>query len=609
MSKPYHHNSEFSIPPDDFSIRREHDFVPAFECPPEPIPPEEYAAPAPEILEPGSFVSEQRGGFSGKKLKKLLIALAAAASIFVFFRPLGLLNEPASAAVPHTDGNGSIVNVQFDPALSIHYALLDGNTVRYSYTAISNRQESDPDALPWKCPISVAAEVTDEQGNTAVPENDPDVWDRPREQAEYKIDASGLSSDMWLTLIATCDLDGEVKTAKEKIAVTPLPPAPEIVTQLTAAAAETDAGALEYTIDYSAGFTPDPSDTNDYDFTVLSFGIKWYNDAGEYRGGRIAGGDTDDAYLPLDMFRNGSGWAFTYSGPADLSGPDDATQFTVELKVQDQKTRIPFTIESEKAPIPGAEHREPVLPVADIVAFSFYSEMYGGITFSDMDDATAVALEIWDPNLETLEERRDITEEAVNDLCYSTGFFTTDLLFENHEEYYGQEDVPFPMSVEFRVVIEYGDGLTTTYTAMTREELNMFDAKYIPENDPWAGDEAGSIYCMTLPSVEYPDTEVVIDQQEKVTGPGIISISAEMDGVTVDPSYITINSSRRHVTFYGGVDDGKEADVVYRDILVRKPADLPDNEGHTAVLYITHYLESYDMVYTSSLKFDLKDHT
>ncbi len=608
MNKPYHYRSEFSIPPEEYPVRREYDAAPPYEIPIAAEVPDEHAGLSPEIMKPGEFVAEQRGEAAPKRLKKLIFAISAAAALLVLFRPLGLLGGPASPAAPRTDVEGMPVYQENDSLVSIFYALLDGNTVRYSYAAYPGRQKSDPGSLLWQYPVSVSACVADEQGSTTVPDKDPDVWDRPRDPVEYEIDVSGLNGDMILTLTAACDLDGDVRTSVAKLPVIPLPPAPEITTRLTAAAEETDAGTVEYTIDFIAGFTPDPADRNDYDFFYLSFGIKWYNDAGEYRGGRIATSDTDDAYLPLDMYREGDGWAFTYNGPADLSGPGDATQFAVELKVQDQRTRIPFTIETKKTPIPGVNQREPVLPVAEIIAFSFYSEMYGGISFSDMEDATAVTLEIWDPNLETLEESRDITEEALNDLKYSTGFFTTDLLYENHKEYYGQSDVSFPMSVEFRVVIEYGGGLTTTYIAATREELNMFDAKYIPVDDRWAREEAGSIYFMTIPSVEYPNTEIVFDQPDKVSGPGLISISAEVDGIPVDHSRITVNSSESHVTFYGGVDDGKEADVVYREILIRKPDEIPDNEGYTAVLSITHYLESYDTVYTSTLKLDLKSH-
>lgn len=608
MCMSSHDKSEFSFPPEDYPVRREYDFVPAFECPPEPKPPNEHAAPAQEITAPGSFVSEKRGERSQKKLRRLLLALTAAASVFVFSRPMGLLSGLTSAAVvQQTAAEGSIVSVQFDPSLSIHYAVLDGGTVRYSYTAAPNSQGSGPDLLPWEHPVSVTAEVTDELGNSAVPDHGPDVWDRPGNEAEHEIDASGLAGGMVLTLTAECDIDGDVRTVRERLAVAPLPPAPEITTRLSAAAEENGGDPPAYTIDFSARFTPDPSDVGEYDFFVLSSGVKWYGETGEYLGSRIASGGTEEGFLLSDMYRDGVSWVFTYSGPADLGAAEGAAQFTVELKLQDRKTRIPFTIETEKTPVPGTQHSSPVLPAADIVAYSFYSEMYGGISFSGMDDVTAVTLEIRDPDLDTVEERRDITEEAVNDLYYSTGFFTTDLLYENHEEYYSREDVPFPMRVEFRVVIEYGDGRTATASALTREELNMFEAEYIPENDPWAEDMAGSIYFTTMPSVGYPDTEIVIGQPEKVTGPGIISISAEVDGAPLDLSDITISSSRRHATFYGGADDGKEADVVYREVLIRKPADMPDNEGHTAVLSVTHYLESCDMVYTSSFRFDLKD--
>ena len=604
MNKPYLYKSEFSIPPDDHPVSREHDEVPAYRIPDIPAPPEEFAEPAPEFLPPGTFVSEQRDVPSrARKLKKLLLALTSAAAVFLFLRPIGLLSSPVSASPQGTAAEGSAVSTQSDLSLDIFYALLDGNTVRYSYAPALGRQESDPDSLLWKYPVSVAAEVSDEQGGTAVPAHDPDVWDRPRDSAEYEIDASGLSGDMVLTLTAACDTDGDVRTLEKKLRVIPMPPEPEITTELSAAAAGEDA---PYTIEYSARFTPDPSDTNSYDLTVTSFGINWYDEAGEYRGGRLGTGGAEEEFSLSDTYRDGDSWVFTYSGPADLPDSDGITQFSVVLKLQDQKTRIPFTIETELTPIPGLAGRESVLPVAEIVAFSFYSEMYGGISFSDMEDATSVILEIVDPNLETVEQRLDITEEALNDLYYSIGSFTTDLLYENHEDYYSQDDVPFPMSVEFRVVIEYGDGQTTSYSAMTREELNMFEASYIPENDRWAGEEAGSIYFTTLPSVEYPDTEIVFGQPEKVTGPGIISISAEFDGVPVDPSLITVNSSERHAIFYGGVDDGKEADVVYREVVIRKPSEIPDNDGRTAVLYITHYLASYDMVTTSEFRFELR---
>ena len=618
MSDPYDYDKDFGPPPEDYPVMREFEPVSGRDGPGADETAPEYAQPAPELIGPGEFEAEQKTDSSKKrllKLKKLMMAFTAAALFLTAFRPLGLLfGDSGSAGTPSDpqaetapDGSGAPAEEEYvykegDPFLRIAYALLDGDTVRYSYVAANDQQEFDPLTMRWKYPLPVYAVVTDESGRTAVPENDPDIWDSSRNLFEYEIDASGLKGDMVLTLTAAGDYDGTERKAVAKHDVIPKPPEPVIETSLSVNAAEDS-----YIVDYRATFTPDEKDTNDYDFEMTTFAAAFYDDAGEHMGGNnLAPTYRDDAEPAWpDVERDGRTWIFTYSGEADLLTPDEITKFALELDLRDKATDLPFTIFTDMADIPAPVVREAVEPQCEIVAYSIYSEMYAGVTFSDLDDVTSVYFEIWDPFTGSMEESRDITEEAFRDGSYSTRF-TTDLFVENHSDYYSQEGIDFPMAAEFHVVMEYG-GNTVTYSAVTSEELNMFDAKYIAESDAWAGDDAGTIYFTVMPSASFPDTQLLIDQPEAVDGPGVMSISVEIDGKKIDPSAITVNrQAPQTVTFYGGVDDGKTAEVVYTDVMIKKPEGIPDDSGYTAKLYVTSYLTSLGEVYTSEIDIPLE---
>ena len=268
----------------------------------------------------------------------------------------------------------------------------------------------------------------------------------------------------------------------------------------------------------------------------------------------------------------------------------------------------PADIDPAPTAIPPEEDTS--VPLCEITAFNFSSEMHVDCTFSDMNRATKVVLEIWDVNFLDSEdgpqEIYEITEEAKNDLFYSMEPFYTDNMYNRHyDDYYKDPSVPFPMEIEARVIIDYGDGEQVVYTARTKSEPVGFHMKYLPDSEKQYSDEYyGMVIFMADPSPQYPSIDVLIGEPEKVTDPSKMSIKATVDGKDVDTSLIKFNKSTYHTTFA----DGQEADITYTDVLIRRPEGIAEDSGKKMHLEITHYLSGLNKPYTTVQEIEFDSH-
>ncbi|MBR2672656.1 MAG: hypothetical protein IKE27_10710 [Oscillospiraceae bacterium] len=245
-------------------------------------------------------------------------------------------------------------------------------------------------------------------------------------------------------------------------------------------------------------------------------------------------------------------------------------------------------------PEPEPPEEEYIAPKCDLVAFSFSSEIRGSATFTDMENAEKVTYEIWDPLTGGLELQEDITEQAMTGL-YEIGPFYTDFIFERHETEY-RENNSFPMEIEIRVIIDHPEG-PDTYSVVTKNEIGWY-TMYERSDGAWS-DYPGCMIVKILDSVD--DFEIVFDEPEKV-GPGVMSISCDIDGHKVDPSQFRVDVDQFEATF----SDGHKGTVIYRTVVMRKPVDVEEGGDSVAHFTITHYLENYDRVYVSEdyVRFD-----
>ena len=90
------------------------------------------------------------------------------------------------------------------------------------------------------------------------------------------------------------------------------------------------------------------------------------------------------------------------------------------------------------------------------------------------------------------------------------------------------------------------------------------------------------------------DYEIVFDEPEKV-GPGVLSISAEINGEKVDPSLCKVEEFRYWATF----SDGHQGEVIERMVVIPKPSNVDEGPDTVAHITYTHYLEQYKRVFES----------
>lgn len=621
--KAYHDN-EFGRPPEEFPIFKEDDRPPVaedFGMPEAAAGAPEYAVPAPEYPEPGSSsaAQEETGKRRRSFRRKLMMLAAAAAAFFLFFMPRGTAGFPVIPVQP-TQQTGSdepdkpgtetdaepgtepaestaepgestaepaepetyadIPGDPEEPQISINYAVRDGNTVRYNYiTGVWVRGEI--------CPLTVWQLVySPSTGYRAVPEHDPDVWEGSRDLTEYTVPVDTDAQDLQLVLTGTFTLDGEEKMIRAVRDIIPMPPEPGLSSTVSVGPDG---------ISYEGVFIPQAGDDRVYDLSVVGFGCLMYSETGELIGGYSV---YDDA-VPEIHPRTGGGFEFFYSGPMNRYFPDTAVSFSIGLTVVDQNTGLRYDLETERHDVVRKVFEE---PGCEITAFNFWSEMHAGILFSNMADVTKVTLEVWDPVMDYMDSSTDITEEAVRDLRYDVKPFTTDGIYEANQDYYGQPGVDFPMTVEFRVIIEYSTESGTrsaTWSATTSAETGFY-VKYLADADAALDpDHAGKLVIVTDSTPEVPESTVFLDQPDQVTGPGIISISAEINGEKVPAEDFQIDYYDYDAMF-GGSD--VTVHIRQAEVLLERPESMPEGEDSVVTMYVTHYLTSIGGAYTSRLE-------
>ena len=555
MSNPYRKNSEFGEHSEEYPVMREPAYIPGEEwLSADNANAPEDTSPAPEITLPGNFSSDNRDRADRRRrrLKKLMFAFAAACIMFVAFKPLGLFKSTqAGGDIPpeepeNTFSLDDITDIPGDddePSIRIDYALLNGDTVEYSYFVLPGESQWNEGGMisgGWVYPVSVEARVVDETGNTAYASDNPDIWESSRGAFIYTVDAAGLTGEMKLVLTGSFTHNGTDKAVTAVRSVDIKPPEADTYAEVEAEADDS------FTVSYHAKMTPQTSDKTAYDMETTAFYFSWYDENEEYMGGNgSVWNENDESVLPQPVFENSS-YNISYEGPSSLSEAGDTVgYFSVVLELKAYK----------------------------------------------------VTLEVWDPRLETLESSEDITWEALEESTYHVEPFFTDVIFHAHEDYYNYEN--YPESVRFTVVINYTDegfDRTVSYSAETTEENGVF-IKYLPDSEStWDPENAGSLYFSIEPSVGIPYNEVYFNQPEKVTGPGIVSITVTIDGKKIPASDFMIdNYEMTNVTF----EDGRTADITYTEVRLKRPAGINEGEGKKAVVSITHYLTGRDMVWTT----------
>lgn len=606
MSNPYRKNSEFGEHSEEYPVMREPAYIPGEEwLSADNANAPEDTSPAPEITLPGNFSSDNRDRADRRRrrLKKLMFAFAAACIMFVAFKPLGLFKSTqAGGDIPpeepeNTFSLDDITDIPGDddePSIRIDYALLNGDTVEYSYFVLPGESQWNEGGMisgGWVYPVSVEAKVVDETGNTAYASDNPDIWEGSRGAFIYTVDAAGLTGEMKLVLTGSFTHNGTDKAVTAVRSVDIKPPEADTYAEVEAEADDS------FTVSYHAKMTPQTSDKTAYDLETTAFYFSWYDENEEYMGGNgSVWNENDESVLPQPVFENSS-YNISYEGPSSLSEAGDTVgYFSVVLELKDRNTGLPVTIETGLQPVPKPVEDD-TIPYCDIIAYAFSSEMHADLVFSDMHKAYKVTLEVWDPRLETLESSEDITREALEESTYHVEPFFTDVIFHAHEDYYNYEN--YPESVRFTVVINYTDegfDRTVSYSAETTEENGVF-IKYLPDSEStWDPENAGSLYFSIEPSVGIPYNEVYFNQPEKVTGPGIVSITVTIDGKKIPASDFMIdNYEMTNVTF----EDGRTADITYTEVRLKRPAGINEGEGKKAVVSITHYLTGRDMVWTT----------
>ncbi len=289
-----------------------------------------------------------------------------------------------------------------------------------------------------------------------------------------------------------------------------------------------------------------------------------------------------------------------------------------ELSAVSEETPAPIPAATAQAPTPTPSPTPsptptpvPIVyeePACEIVAFNFSSEMHADMTFSSMADATKVTLEVFDPNTDYRDSVTDITKEAVEELEYRMEPFYTDGIYEANAAYYESSDVGFPMTVEIRVTVEYetADGpAEKVFSALTAAEPTGYFVKYVSDAEgSYDPVYAGTVAVIAEVTPQFPETEILAGEPEKVTGPGIISVTGVFDGQPIDASDFTIWYDEYDATFSGG----EKAHLRIGNIMWKRPSSVTEQDGKEVTLYITHYLMSRKTAYTSEVKVPIRAH-
>ena len=232
-----------------------------------------------------------------------------------------------------------------------------------------------------------------------------------------------------------------------------------------------------------------------------------------------------------------------------------------------------------------------VEPDADVYLIAFYSEQFGSVEFRNMDNVTHVELQFYDTLTDSLDETRDITEEALTGV-YEIEEFTTDFIYEKHLEEYTAA-FSFPMEVRMDVVMTYdtadGEQTKVISTVSADESDHTWYLKYIPEFEEWEG--AGTfMFEFMIPASEEVNIVYDPDYPPENIVPGTFVVTGELNREPLDIQSLSTMNSLEALSYDA---DGNETPITIVDLMVSKPAGVTETSGQYIHFTVTWYVESY----------------
>ena len=244
--------------------------------------------------------------------------------------------------------------------IDMDYCGNESGTVIYSYNvykptpttdAFGNTYVSYGDT-PW--PVSVYAEVSDQNGKAVKPADDPDVWDDFRSLREYAINAENLSGELTLRLVARYMEEGEERQTIWSGTLPEFAPKP-----VTSAVLEAIPGGE---VDVVATLTPQIGDSHDYDLEVTGMGQMVYWE--ETTTGLSLGDDPGSILVTGD---NIIGYTVHYTGGSAAASIPEGAELSIYVILTDKTTGRKYVIETNRVKgVPPAETEEyPTYPLED----------------------------------------------------------------------------------------------------------------------------------------------------------------------------------------------------------------------------------------------------
>ena len=564
----------------------------------------ESAAPGPEFTPPGASKpnTEEDAGRRRMIRKLILYFVAAALGIFMYLGPLGnlakyiapLSPEEASARLEELVNPGD----PGDPEINIMYAVRDGSEVKFYYIIGFNEfGENGYDVSQKAITLSPYKEA----------KADPEIdhWEGySRDPFEHVIDVSSLRNDeQYLLLECEFTRDGVKKKVSAAKKIIDQPPEAETGANFTPDYAQSG-------IDYRAWFTPQEGDGTEYDFEIWNFEFLCYDEAGEYCGGGLIHSTSADpesvdpeSFLPRIVAPEGesaSGWSFVYHGPANLEGlryNPDAKTYAVGLTLHDKTTGLIHTIVSNREELPEESHQEPKVK---LFLTSYYSEFRCALEFEDTADVTKVTLEFWNPDTDTLEQTMDLTKEALMFGYYNVDPFTTDFVYENHQEYYDERGTfPFDLIATVRLEYNWDFGTTREYEySVSSVDATGWEAGWTPESAPASEGWVFPGEFQVTASYNDAPCEILYNQPEKVQD-GVMSVVIRIDGeeISYAPGEVFTNQSDFDYETYEN-DEWVQKHGYSNLLMMPLPGKYKDGEAHVVVFRVTQYIPAYGEIAT-----------
>ena len=282
------------------------------------------------------------------------------------------------------------------------------------------------------------------------------------------------------------------------------------------------------------------------------------------------------------------GWILLGNGKAEPARPAVETLPAVPT-VEAAPTSVPQTT-TEPEPILA-------IPGCDVIFFSFSSEMHGKLLLHDTDTLLSVRAELWDTAADSLEIAWDVPEEAIAAGEFIIPAYNESEIYFNHQAHYAETNT-FP-NPELRVFLHYqGTDREETLTLTQRPQYEQgWSLRYFPENTPATEyTYPGYFALVTYDSME--QVNVVFDAPDQLAEGGI-RVSGEAGGYR-----FTAEDCRVEVLERVGyrVDDSTLVKSYRTVLLLRRPADLPENSGGIAHFTVTQPLEHYDIIWETQLE-------